>query len=35
MFLDGKIKIKEVPVLEEEENFSKEKQELIDDITSL
>lgn len=35
MFLDGEIKIKEVPVLEEEENFSKEKQELIDDITSL
>mgnify|MGYP002350557249 CR=1 FL=1 len=35
MFLDGKIKIKEVPTLEEEKNFSKEKQLLIDDITSL
>lgn len=35
MFLDGEIKVKEIPVLEEERNFSKEKQLLIDDITSL
>ena len=34
MFLEGKIKIKETTILEKK-SFSKEKQSLIDDITSL
>jgi DNA polymerase len=34
LFLDGKIKVKETPTLEEK-SFSKEKQSLIEDITSL
>ena len=35
MFLDGKIKVKEVPTLEKEREFSGKQQSLINDITSL